>query len=88
VNRWRGQLQLEPIAEADLANAVQRREQTGLHLTIVDFSAEGSGEHPRMLGAIVPYDGATWFFKLTGPDSLVAREKPAFLEFLQSIKTP
>ncbi len=85
VNRWRGQLSLPAVAEADLASVVTRREQSGLHLTIVDFS---SAEGQRMIAALVPYNGATWFFKLTGPAPLVAREKDAFLAFLGSIQTP
>ena len=88
VNRWRGQLQLPPLADADLSSAVTHREQNSLHLTLVDFSDSVSANGSRMLGAIVPYDGATWFFKITGPDALVAREKPAFLEFLQTLQTP
>jgi hypothetical protein len=41
-----------------------------------------------MIGAIVPFNGATWFFKLTGPDGLVAQERDAFLSLVQSIKAP
>jgi len=89
VNRWRGQLQLPPLAEAELAGAATRREQNGLHLTIVDFSSASSANNQqRILGAIVPFNGATWFFKLTGPDALVAREKSAFLEFLDTLQAP
>lgn len=85
VNRWRGQMSLPPVNEADLASVVTRHEQNGLHLTIVDF-ANDSGQ--RMLAAMVPYNGATWFFKLTGPDALVAREKDTFLTFLGTIQAP
>jgi len=49
---------------------------------------EGANGGSRMIGVIVPHAGATWFFKFTGPDSLVAREKPAFLGFLRTIRTP
>ncbi|HVU23862.1 MAG TPA: hypothetical protein VHE13_07025 [Opitutus sp.] len=88
VNRWRGQLGLPPLAAADLDATVTRREQAGLQLTIVDFAGAGPAAGRRLLGAIVPFDGATWFFKLTGPDALVAREKNAFLEFLGTVKAP
>ena len=37
-------------------------------------------------GAIVPLNGETWFFKLLGPDALVAQQKPAFLEFLRTVR--
>ena len=39
-----------------------------------------------MIGAIIPYEGATWFFKLTGPDALVAGERDRFMAFLKTIK--
>ena len=86
VNRWRGQVKQEPLTEADLAKAVTRIEQNGLRIAYVDVGG-GDGPTARMLGAIVPYTGSTWFFKL-GPASsaLIAREKPAFEEFLKSLK--
>lgn len=87
VNRWRNQLQLVPLAAEQLEGSVTRRNEGSLRITIVDLS--GGGTPPvRMLGAIVPFNGATWFIKLVGPDELVAREKPAFLEFLHTLQTP
>jgi hypothetical protein len=82
LNRWRGQLQLPPASEADLA--LTRFEQDGLKIAVVDFD---NGQQ-RLLGAIVPFRGTTWFFKLTGPAAAMAEEKPAFLAFLKTIKAP
>lgn len=85
INRWRGQLSLPPIAESELAGASTRVVVGGLTFTVVDIA--GTGDQPqRILGAMVPFDQAMWFFKLTGPDALVAAEKPAFLTFLQTVK--
>jgi hypothetical protein len=42
----------------------------------------------RLLGAIVPRDKATWFFKLTGPDAAVAAQAEAFQKFLESVRFP
>lgn len=87
INRWRGQLSLPPIAEADLANETRHIDANGLHITFVDFA--NTGENPqRIIGAIVPYGSATWFFKLLGPDAVVAGERDAFLAFLQTVKPP
>lgn len=88
INRWRGQLELPPLAEADLAAAVTRLDQNGLSFVVVDFANPQSAKSQRIVGALVPFDGATWFFKLMGPDALVAREKPVFLAFLQTVRPP
>ena len=82
INRWRGQHQLAPVP--DLTGALQPLEANGLRILVFDGANGGT----RMLGAIVPRAGETWFFKLTGPDALVAREKPAFLDFLKTVKAP
>jgi hypothetical protein len=86
LNRWRGQLQLAPVDEANGAAGVTRETHHGLSFAIVDLT--GAGATPsRLLGAMVPVGSATWFFKLSGPDALVGQEKPAFLAFLQTVKT-
>jgi hypothetical protein len=82
LNRWRGQLQLAPAGEAELAAAITRFEQGGLKFAVVDYD---NGQQ-RLLGAIVPFQGSTWFFKLMGPAAPLAKEKPAFLEFLKTVK--
>jgi hypothetical protein len=47
----------------------------------------GTGATPqRILGVMVPFECATWFFKLMGPDKVVAQEKTAFLQFIETIK--
>jgi len=86
VNRWRGQLSLPPIVETDLATAVTHLSQNGLIFTFVDLVSTDAANPQHMLGAMVPYEGAMWFFKLSGPDALVAATKPAFLEFLKTVK--
>jgi hypothetical protein len=89
INRWRGQLGLEPVAEGDLAGTTTALDGTsGLHFTVVDLSGSAGGAPARMLGAILSFGGQTYFFKITGPDALVAREKPAFLDFLKTVKAP
>jgi hypothetical protein len=85
VNRWRGQISLPPIAAEELASAVTRVSAHGLELGLVDFAGPGAGAQ-RILGAMAPYAGSTWFFKLMGPDAVVAKEKAAFLEFLKTVR--
>ena len=85
LNRWRGQIQLPPVTPAELEASVQRLERNSLKLTVVDLAALG-GNGQRILGAMIPYGGATWFFKLMGPDALLAKEKSNFTAFLETVK--
>jgi hypothetical protein len=43
---------------------------------------------PRIVAVLVPWQGRTWFFKLTGPNDAVGRAKPAFLDFIQTVDVP
>jgi hypothetical protein len=86
VNRWRGQFGLTPLAAPDAAQAIARIEVNGLKIGIVEVVGASAGAPVRMIGAMVPFGGATWFFKLNGPDDLIARTKPAFLQFLQTVR--
>jgi hypothetical protein len=88
VNRWRGQLELPPLPEAELGSVMQHVDIGDLHVDVVEFANTQSAKPQRMIGAIVPFGGSTWFFKLTGPDALVAGERDAFLSFLRTIKAP
>jgi hypothetical protein len=86
LNRWRGQLQLPPVSEAELATAVTRLEHNGLHFGFVDLGPAGANKQ-RILGAWAAHAGATWFFKLgPAPDALVTKEKQPFLDFLATVK--
>lgn len=83
VNRWRGQIGLEAVDEAGLAKESKTVKLAGgSAATVVDL---GGGQE-RILGAIVPAGGRTWFFKLKGPDALVAKERGNFMKFLESVK--
>ncbi len=86
VNRWRGQLALAPISQAEAAAAITRLEANGLKFALVDFNGTANGAPSRLIGAMVPFGGATWFFKLLGPDAVVTKEKARFVEFLKTVK--
>ena len=87
LNRWREQVKLPPVTQAEFETSAQRLEKNGLRMTVVDLGGSGAGAQ-RILGAMIPHGNATWFVKLTGPDAIVAKEKPAFLAFLETIKAP
>ena len=79
-----GQAGLGPVDDAGLGSATTALDSHGLHLLVMDAS-EGSSP---IVAALVPWNGGTWFFKLTGPSAAVAEAKPAFLAFLHTVRAP
>jgi len=88
LNRWRGQIQLPPLTEGDIAAATTRFKQDGMEFVVVDFVSPSTNKPSRIVGAIVPYMSATWFFKLMGPAPTVEAAKPVFMEFLKTVHPP
>ena len=85
VNRWRGQIALPPIAEADLpASRATVKSRLGA-IFVYDFT--GSGEKKtRLVAGMIQVSGTMWFFKLMGDERAVAAAKPAFLKLLEGLK--
>ncbi len=89
LKRWHDQsLQLPEASPAELTAPVTRFESRGLKFAVADYTNGKLVPPQRLLGAIVPVGGDTWFFKLTGPVALLEKEKPAFLDFLKTVKAP
>ncbi len=82
VNRWRGQLGLDPIQEAGLAKQVSTLDLGASKGTVLDVTS--ADKTKRLIAVSVPRDHQTWFYKLTGDETTVAREKDAFLQFIKS----
>lgn len=82
VNRWRRQLGLAPLAEAELAALLQTRPFGGQPAYWVELASPDAGR--RMVAAAVQQGDHTWFYKLTGAAAVVEREKPVFLQFVES----
>lgn len=79
INRWRGQLGLE--AMADLAQV--KRSQVGPGATAVDLVNDAGTD--RMIVAIITVDGATWYFKLRGTVAGVEAERAQFDAFVRAV---
>lgn len=84
LNRWRGQVGLPPASPEEIVAVTEKFESNGLQFIVADYAGNGT----RLIGAIVPHGGNSWFFKLIGPDAVVAGQKAAFLEFLHTVRTP
>jgi hypothetical protein len=88
VNRWRNQLGLSPLAGADLNQSVTSIDTDEGKASMVDFSGKDArtGQNSRLVGAIVPQGGRTWFYKLMGNDKVVETQKDAFTKFVRTAK--
>jgi hypothetical protein len=79
VNRWRHEVGLGDVTENDVAS----------EKIVVDANEgklyEMAGASERTVVAMIPRDGASWFFKMRGDADVVAGARPAFLEFLKSV---
>lgn len=86
VNRWRGQLQLEPTDEVGLKSLIRVLtigEESVLLVTLTSADLQ-----TRILAAIWEKPEGAWFFKLTGPVPTVVQEEPVFTQFLESVVWP
>jgi hypothetical protein len=82
INRWRQQIGL-PAAEASALNAmIVLVTAGGIKFSTVDLA----GETARMLVGWTRRDGRAWFFKMSGPKTVVEQEKAKFIAFLQSVR--
>ena len=88
VNRWRNQLSLKPITEADLPKSTTSLNVVGGKATLAELAGTDArtGQPSKMVAAIVPHGERTWFYKLTGNEAAVAREKEVFLKFVQTVR--
>ncbi|MBI3850758.1 MAG: hypothetical protein HY298_10870 [Verrucomicrobia bacterium] len=90
VNRWRNQIGLTPVAQPELDKLVNALDATIGKAMLVDMTGTKSndGKKARLIGAILPQGDRTWFYKILGDELVVAREKDAFIKFVQTMKLP
>ena len=83
INRWRGQLGLEPVNRLE-DQAMIPIDINGNPAAVVDLV----GETSRTAAVLYPRidQDATWFFKMTGPPAAVGDQIETFTSFAQSIR--
>ena len=90
INRWRSQLQLEPITEEDLLTHSEIIRPAGRKMTWVDFASKTpiieSKYKSRIVAAIYVRGQRSWFFKMMGEQNAVQEALPAFREFLGTLR--
>jgi hypothetical protein len=82
VNRWRQQIGLSAVEAAALQPMIVPVKSGDTDFSSIDMS----GSNSRLLAAWTRRNGHAWFFKLTGPDEAVEKQKPNFVKFLQSVR--
>jgi hypothetical protein len=88
VNRWRRQLGLSDMPDAEVTKAVTSIDTSAGKATLIEMSGVDpkTNQKARLIGAVLPQPGQTWFYKLMGNESVVEREKNAFMKFVETAK--
>lgn len=82
INRWRGQIALAPASPEELPAFTEGyviSQHRGLYVRL-------EGEEQSILGALLPFHGNTWFFKLIGDNETVLANEANMKAFLDSVQ--
>ena len=87
VNMWREQAGLAPVDGEELEKALEPVPIGGEQGRMFEVLGAREGGAPlRIVTAFFHTAKASWFFKMTGDEALVTAQKPAFVEFLKSVR--
>ena len=81
VNRWERELAIPPSPQEKLGEVTKQTKVNDLDVTMVDLK----GAEKRTLAAIVPFGGRVWFFKMQGPNDIVAKQQENFNAFIATL---
>ena len=82
VNRWRGQIGLAPVDANAVTSQVANLTTEDTTFSTTDIA----GNKTRTIAAWTRRDGRAWFFKASGPNTAVEKEKPNFVKFIESVR--
>jgi hypothetical protein len=91
LNRWRGEVGLDPIEDADVADLDQVT-LLGSEVPLLDVRGDysgmgdGGGANYRVFGAALIRDSFSVFVKMIGPEAELETQRAAFLEFLSTLE--
>ena len=87
INMMRNTAGLPPLEDSAITSALQPVEIGGSPGQMFEVTGTPEGGAPmRMITAFVHQPNASWFYKLSGNEALVAAQKPVFVEFLKSVR--
>ena len=85
VNRWRGQIGLEPMEQSAMDAARKNVKSKAGVTSVFDFTSAGQVQTRMLAGALTTRDGSTWFFKMKGDPAPIAKVRPEYLRFLETL---
>lgn len=84
INRWRGQLQMEPTTLSEMEKSLDQINVDGHPMLVTHLKHKGSA----MLAAIYTLESESWYVKMTGDEKTLNEARPSFYEFIKSIRHP
>lgn len=95
LNRWEGQLDIQPTPEADAEKKVKTFEVESHPGFVVDLTGSKTDDKTqtktptRMLAALINSGGEeAWSFKMEGPPEKIAEQASSFDAFVRSVRFP
>lgn len=85
VNRWRNQIGLAPIDPDGLGSARKPVKTAMGPVSLYDFTNGGAAKR-RVVAGLALVEGKSWFVKMTGDESAVAKARPDFLRLVESLR--
>src|SRR6266704_3258441 len=82
INRWREQMGLAPVDANAVTSQVAPLKTADTTFSTTDIA----GDKTRTIAAWTRRDGRVWFFKATGPNVAIEKEKPNFVKFIESVR--
>jgi hypothetical protein len=82
INRWRGQIGLPALDRNAVSSQIAPLKTADATFSTTDIV----GAKGRTIAAWTRHDGRAWFFKATGPNAAVEKEKPNFVKFIESVR--
>lgn len=82
INRWRGQIGLASVDASAVTSHVTRLKTADTTFSTTDIT----GAKARTIAAWTRRDGRVWFFKATGPNAAVEKEKTNVVKFIESVR--
>ena len=86
VNMWRAQVGMPALPDAEVAATFVPVEIAGGSGQLFEVAGTNDQKLLRIVTAFAHRGDDSWFYKLQGSEAVVAAQKPAFIEFLKTVR--